>query len=256
MSHLVAQLDRGIRVVLALVLLGVLWVAWALLTEPSVETQLPPETLFESPTPEGSALALDSVDFVFRPLFAADRRPPEDLSAPLEVEDASEEAAAEWRLDGVNLIGVFASGDAQGAILRKTDGTRFRLTEGEEVDGWRLQRVEPRAAVFASGSGGGLVEDRIEMSVVSLVGPSQPVRESARKRSSSTSLGLSPASVREAKSASSANNPQTERAAGDAGSDEAQQAEPAEASAPTFDSIYKKRAPRGAPRDSGSDTNR
>jgi hypothetical protein len=256
MSGLLIKLNQAIRVAVGLLVLGALWVGWALISEPSVDPQLPPDSLFEPPTAASSEMALDSVDFVFRPLFETDRRPAEGVTGPLDIEVVDTEAS-EAQLEDVTLIGVFASGDAQGVILRKADGTRFRLVEGEEVDGWRLQSVEPRSAVFASGSGGSLVEDRIDMGVVSVGGPAQPTKQSRAKRASSASLGLSPAVA----PAPAPEKPVPEQA-GVARADSEQQPAPEEnaseaeeASAPTFDSIYKKRAPRGAPRDSGSDTN-
>lgn len=172
------NLTMALRASLALVAIGVLAVAWALVSKPTVSPNPPPENLFTVADSSAGMTTLDSLDFVFRPLFSRDRRPTEDVAVD-PTSESNTESVWESRLEGISLIGVFASGEAQGVILRRDSGEKLRLVEGDEMDGWQLQSVESRAAVFTSGSGAGLVEDRIEMGVIS----SLPVPETVAPQS-------------------------------------------------------------------------
>ena len=93
------------------------------------------------------------LDFVFRPLLSKTRRPPEastvSKSGPVAVEP--EELVSD--LDGHRLVGIFASGALEGAIIRGKNGVQSRLLVGEALDGWRLDKVGARSASFARSSG-------------------------------------------------------------------------------------------------------
>ena len=120
------------------------------LLTPSVDPIYPAE-LSSSPGASGSAAVsqVEHDDFVTRPLFLAVRRP----TAPVVVADAVLEPASqeqEMPFDGVGLLGVFASGGVEGAIVKLEDGTRLRVYLGEAVNGWELTETGLRSAVFAA----------------------------------------------------------------------------------------------------------
>lgn len=94
---------------------------------------------------------VDGLDFVQRPLFAESRRPQQ--KAIFAEPTASTETQALADMDGLKLLGVFGSGDRQGAILQDENEKRFRMVVGEKNEmGWVLKSVLPRRALFANGS--------------------------------------------------------------------------------------------------------
>ena len=97
-------------------------------------------------------LAMDSMDFVFRPLFRTSRTPFVDDSVPQEVPPMKNDVPA-GSIDGVRLLGVFSSGEAGGAIFFSEEEGQFRVYEGESLRGWRLASTGLRSAVFASDDG-------------------------------------------------------------------------------------------------------
>ena len=102
--------------------------------------------------------ALSSTDFSLRPVFAIKRVPP---PPPQPVSDEAEEASVEaapqdeivGSIDGVNLLGIFGSGEVAGVIIRLDNGERQRLPVGEAVKGWTLRSLEPRGALLQAATG-------------------------------------------------------------------------------------------------------
>ena len=100
--------------------------------------------------------APSSADFSLRPVFAIKRVPP-----PQPVIDETEELSVEvaptseivGSIDGVRLLGIFGSGEVAGAIIRLDNGERQRLPVGELVNGWALQSLEQRGALFQAATG-------------------------------------------------------------------------------------------------------
>lgn len=100
--------------------------------------------------------AVDDVnaDFIFRPLFVEARKP-----VPKPEETATEESlvqtdlAVTGALEGLELFGVFSSGEVSGAILDVGDGQRQRVYQGEALQGWQLRAIEARSAVFENAEG-------------------------------------------------------------------------------------------------------
>ena len=136
----------------------------AFLLTPNVDPIYPAE-LSSSPGASGSAVVsqVEHDDFVTRPLFLAVRRP----TAPVVIAEAMPEPASqvqEMPFDGVGLLGVFASGGVEGAIVKLDDGTRLRVYLGESVNGWELTETGLRSAVFVAPSG---ATSRLELAVVS-----------------------------------------------------------------------------------------
>ena len=100
-----------------------------------------------------------SLDFIVRPLFLVNRRPPEEMAvAPPAVDVEPADEASVVALDSYALIGIFASGDLAGVILKDAQDNRYRLYVGETLEGWRLTGTSLRAARFEDGTGrpGGL----------------------------------------------------------------------------------------------------
>jgi len=119
------------------------------------EAKAPAESVFYNPSLErwGGATEPKIGAFSDRPLFSQSRRPdPPYVAPPTEAPVPTEEAVA--TLDGWVLLGIFNSGEVKGAIVRQGNGGRERLVVGEEVAGWRLESVGPRAVMFTSISDG------------------------------------------------------------------------------------------------------
>ena len=126
---------------------------------------LPSSALFEPvsvvQTLSSSRPELSSSDFVLRPVFALDRKPrrPDLLSENDAALVASEVDAVE-SIDGINLLGIFGSGEVAGAIIRLDNGDRQRLVVGESIKGWTLGSIESRRALLQAVTG---EEARLEM---------------------------------------------------------------------------------------------
>ena len=126
-----------------------------------------PAQLFgaEAPSTSQAPLGGRPVDFVFRPLFWASRVPIESQQAEIaeEVSVPSDVADPEV-LEGVTLVGVFASGDVKGGIIQSEDAERSRLYLGESLGGWQLTEVGQRSVTFVSTDS---VSTILELAVVS-----------------------------------------------------------------------------------------
>ena len=128
---------------------------------------LPSSALFEpvsiEQTLSSSRPELNSLDFVLRPVFALDRKPRRpDLPSENDLALAASEADADVveSIDGINLLGIFGSGEVAGAIIRLDNGERQRLLVGESIKGWRLGSIESRRALLQAATG---EEARLEM---------------------------------------------------------------------------------------------
>ena len=126
---------------------------------------LPSSALFEPvsvvQTLSSSRPELSSSDFVLRPVFALDRKPRRpDLLSENDPALVASEADAVESIDGINLLGIFGSGEVAGAIIRLDNGERQRLLVGESIKGWRLGSIESRRALLQAATG---EEARLEM---------------------------------------------------------------------------------------------
>ena len=126
---------------------------------------LPSSALFEPvsvvQTLSSSRPELSSSDFVLRPVFALDRKPRRpDLLSENDAALVASEADAVESIDGINLLGIFGSGEVAGAIIRLDNGERQRLMVGESVKGWTLGSIESRRALLQAVTG---EEARLEM---------------------------------------------------------------------------------------------
>ena len=126
---------------------------------------LPSSALFEpvsvAQTLSSSRPELSSFDFVLRPVFALDREPRQpDLFSENDAALVASEADAVESIDGINLLGIFGSGEVAGAIIRLDNGERQRLVVGESIKGWTLCSIESRRALLQAVTG---EEARLEM---------------------------------------------------------------------------------------------
>ena len=128
---------------------------------------LPSSALFEpvsvAQTLSSSRPELSSSDFVLRPVFALDRQPRRpDLLSENDAALVASEADADVvkSIDGINLLGIFGSGEVAGAIIRLDNGERQRLALGESIKGWTLGSIESRRVLLQAVTG---EEARLEM---------------------------------------------------------------------------------------------
>ena len=128
---------------------------------------LPSSALFEpvsvAQTLSSSRPELSSSDFVLRPVFALDRQPRRpDLLSENDAALVASEADADVveSINGINLLGIFGSGEVAGAIIRLDNGERQRLALGESIKGWTLSSIESRRVLLQAVTG---EEARLEM---------------------------------------------------------------------------------------------
>jgi len=128
---------------------------------------LPSSALFEpvsvAQTLSSSRPELSSFDFVLRPVFALDRKPQRpDLLSENDAALVAPETDADVveSIDGINLLGIFGSGEVAGAIIRLDNGERQRLMVGESIKGWTLGSIESRRVLLQAVTG---EEARLEM---------------------------------------------------------------------------------------------
>ena len=129
------------------------------LVDPSVEGTPPDQAILEigSLTNDAdlSERLITTVDFVDRPLFRIDRRPPPDLVPSVtgtKPEKALANSEAVESLDGVTATGVFKSGDTSGVFLKAEGGERARVQVGDDYEGWVLASVDANGADFTAGA--------------------------------------------------------------------------------------------------------
>ena len=156
--HLPKPMQLSASLLGGAVMLAVAYVALAGTPKPV----LPSSALFEPVSIEqtlaSSRPELSSFDFIFRPVFALTRKPPVQPDMPSAEEAAAlaaleAEAVVVESIDGVNLLGIFGSGEVAGVIVRLDNGERQRVVVGESIKGWRLESIESRRARLRASSG-------------------------------------------------------------------------------------------------------
>ena len=112
-------------------------------------------------------------DFVDRPLFMVNRRPLPASSSATVSSAAVRPVVKAQQLDGLSLLGIFASGKSKGIILDEDGKSQRRLIQGEIINAWTLAEIEPRAAIFHRGNS----TTRLELAVskLSAVSSIEPV---------------------------------------------------------------------------------
>jgi hypothetical protein len=135
----------------------------------SIESSAPPNVSIDQlPEADLDAKTEESyVDLVSRPLFLKGRKPVEEISAAKEKEQAGNETF-DWRLDGIytgkNGLSALLSRTKAGGVSRAVAGSppsvagskdkpvNYRkVSENEDVDGWRLTQIKTDRVVFELG---------------------------------------------------------------------------------------------------------
>lgn len=123
---------------------------------------------------------ITTVDFVDRPLFRPDRRPPPEVvpaaNNPSDDLVPVDNQLAE-SLRGVIATGVFASEDISGVFLATDSGERSRVQVGDGYEGWVLASVDETGANFVAGARRARVDLRLNLNPVLLAEPVAPVAE-------------------------------------------------------------------------------
>ena len=171
MKRLFAE-HRRASFALAGVLLILLLVAVSNMFAGLPDPRQPASDLFDNPDPASWTLQGESSEaltaFSERPLFSATRRikvrPPAPEAAP-----KAEPVGPILTLDKWSLLGIFDSGEVEGALIRHPDSGRHRLVVGERIDGWELTGVDPRSVRFKSVAGGSQAELNMALATVKVL---------------------------------------------------------------------------------------
>jgi hypothetical protein len=166
-----ANVQRYQRQMAVALLVGITMLGIQSVWDPSVTALEPAELEGQPVVLSGLSPNTDepTMDFVFRPLFSISRRAAERNAVPEpEIEIAVTEEVVVADMKGFVLLGVFASANSEGVILRSKDGVRQRLFVGEQVGGWTLSAVEPRAGEFSGPLG---ERGRLTLAVTSTLPP-------------------------------------------------------------------------------------
>lgn len=131
------------------VLLSLLLLQWLLLpagpqSRPAVtgDASLPPMEIRRPPAGPGPDLV---AVIAGRPLFSETRRPPEAAPETVTPPDAPRPPAQPLR---ATLQAVLGGPDARMALLADSGGTIHRLRQGDELQGWRLETIDPLQVRF------------------------------------------------------------------------------------------------------------
>ena len=176
MKRLLAE-HRHVSVTLAGVLAILLLITVSNLFSGLPDPRQPSSDLFVNPD-ETSWTSLDDINetytaFAERPLFSATRR----IKVPPAAPDAAPEpepAGPILSLDKWSLLGIFDSGEVEGALIRHPKSGRHRLVVGEQVDGWELLSVDPRAVRFKSVAGDSQAELSMALATVEVLPVPEP----------------------------------------------------------------------------------
>jgi len=144
---------------------------WAPTIEPAAPVEL--QSVDTAPAATQPLAGEDSLDFIFRPLFWASRRPPKSIPSETVVPEQLYDDTPVASLDGYSLVGVFASGARQGAIIA-TGESMLRLYVGDLLEGLTLVGTSLRAARFEGADGSSAI---LELAVASSLPPPRVVTD-------------------------------------------------------------------------------
>lgn len=126
----------------------------------AIEVAARPDPRPLPPEPEFAMPPLDSyAEIVARPLFSPSRRPPPAAEGDAE-DDASEAKPALFILTGVVI-----SAEARLALIQRANiAGVVRVSEGEEIDGWLVEKIAPDRVTLRQGAAVEEIElpDKIE----------------------------------------------------------------------------------------------
>ena len=142
---------------------------------PAIEPATPVELQRVNTAPVATQLlaAEDSLDFIFRPLFWTSRRPTKSIPSETVVLEQIYGDTPVASLEGYRLVGVFSSGDRQGAIIASGEAM-LRLHVGDLLEGLTLVGTSLRAARFEGADGSSAV---LELAVASSLPPPRVITD-------------------------------------------------------------------------------
>jgi hypothetical protein len=122
-----------------------------------------------------------------RPLFSSTRRPPQA---------AANDSVVNSDLADTRLTGIVTEPGHHVAIFAVNGAKPLRLTEGEAVSGWRIERITPREVSLSGPEGTKTLEPKLDPSLAQPPpGPSPAANPSARAPSQPTAAQPAPAGI-------------------------------------------------------------
>ena len=106
-----------------------------------------------------------------RPLFSSTRRPPQS---------ASTDSVTNSDLADMRLTGIVTEPDHHVAIFAVNGAKPLRLSEGEDVSGWRIDSITPHEVSLSGPGGTKTLEPKLDPNLVQPVAPIPPPNPAAR----------------------------------------------------------------------------
>jgi hypothetical protein len=106
-----------------------------------------------------------------RPLFSNTRRPPQSTA---------NNGATGSDLADVRLTGIVTEPDHHVAIFAVNGAKPLRLSEGEDVSGWRIESITPHEVSLSGPGGTKTLEPKLDPNLVQQPGPTPPPNPAAR----------------------------------------------------------------------------
>jgi general secretion pathway protein N len=106
-----------------------------------------------------------------RPLFSSTRRPPQG---------AANDGASGSDLADTRLTGIVTEPGHHVAIFAVNGAKPLKLTEGEDVNGWRIENITPREVSLSGPGGTKTLEPKVDPNLVPQPGPTPAVNPAAR----------------------------------------------------------------------------
>ena len=163
-----------------LLLLQLLWGGARLLLLSVPEPVLPANTVLRPGVVNYQLPIIAAGEIVARPLFWRGR----EAFAYVPTDGAEEEPVSTGgSIEGVKLLGVY-TGDAPGVIV-KLKGKRYRVSQGEKLEGWTLSQANTEGATFQNGGKSKTIDLQHAIPSAS-AGPKKPKRPSKTAKSGNT----------------------------------------------------------------------
>jgi hypothetical protein len=100
-----------------------------------------------------------------RPLFSSTRRPPQSAAA---------DSVTNSDLADMRLTGIVTEPDHHVAIFAVNGAKPLRLSEGEDVSGWRIDSITPHEVSLSGPGGTKTLEPKLDPNLVQPVAPAAP----------------------------------------------------------------------------------
>lgn len=107
-----------------------------------------------------------------RPLFSSTRRPPQSAAA----DNVTNSDLADMRLTGI-----VTEPDHHVAIFAVNGAKPLRLSEGEDVSGWRIDSITPHEVSLSGPGGTKTLEPKLDPNLVQAPAPTPPPNPAARQ---------------------------------------------------------------------------